>query len=183
MTAKKKTPVKVLRKYSLSNEVSYIYPFVSGGDSPLIPGSSIKGALRTAVISAVTRKKLAKGQPPSTSPGDFLEKQVGKKRDNIKQSMNAVQVQDLPFDNEKLSLFQFRSYSLRKLEFVEKPDKTRVVEAVPANTQLKNELVLRMTYREQDRQLFQGTEEILDITTTLKNHYLQPIGKNLHRSG
>ena len=165
--------LKVLRKYSLSNEVSYIYPFVSGGDSPLIPGSSIKGALRTAVISEVTRKKLYQGQPLSTNPGDFLEKQVGKKRDNIKQSMNAVQVQDLPFDSENLSLFQFRSYSLRKLEFVEKPDKTRVVEAIPANTQLKNELVLRMSYREQDRQLFQGTEEILDITTTLRNHYLQ----------
>jgi CRISPR/Cas system CSM-associated protein Csm5 (group 7 of RAMP superfamily) len=165
--------LKVLRKYSLSNEVSYIYPFVGSGDSPLIPGSSIKGALRTAVISAVTRKKIEQGQPLSINPGDFLEKQVGRNRDNIKQSMNAVQVQDLPFDSENLSLFQFRSYSLRKLEFVEKPDKTRVVEAIPANTPLKNKLVLRMSYREQDRQLFQGTEEILDIATTLKNHYLQ----------
>lgn len=165
--------LKILRKYSLANEVSYIYPFVGSGDSPLIPGSSIKGALRTAVISAVTRKKIKQGQPLSINPGDFLEKQVGKNRDNIKQSMSAVQVQDLPFGSENLSLFQFRSYSLRKLEFIEKPDKTRVVEAIPANTLLKNELVLRMSYREQDRQLFQGTDEILDIATTLKNHYLQ----------
>lgn len=172
LTYFKERKLKILRQYSLSHEVSNIYPFVRGGVSPLIPGSSIKGALRTAVISAVIRKKLGKGEAVSTSPDDFLEKQVGRKRDNIKQSMDTVQVRDLPFDQEKLTLFQFDSYSLRKLEFVKKEDKTRVVEAVPAGTVLDAELVLRFSYRAKDRDQFQGIPEILDISTTLKEHYL-----------
>lgn len=172
LTLFKERKLKVLRQYSLSHEHQNIYPFVRGGVSPLIPGSSIKGALRTAVISAVLREKLRKGESVSTSPDDFLEKQVGRKRDNVKQSMDAVQVRDLHFDEKKLTLFSFDSYSLRKLEFVKKEDKTRVVEAMPADTVLDAELELRFFYRERDRGEFRGIREILDISTTLKEHYL-----------
>ncbi len=171
LTFFKERKLKILRQYSLSHEYQNIYPFVRGGVSPLIPGSSIKGALRTAVISAVIREKLRKGEAVSTSPDDFLHKQVGRNRDNLKQSMDTVQVRDLHFGEKKLTLFSFDSYSLRKLVFVKKEDKTRVVEAVPADTVLDEELELRFSYRERDRGEFQGIRELLDISATLKSHY------------
>lgn len=175
----KERKLKILRQYTLSHDYQNIYPFVRGGVSPLIPGSSIKGALRTAVISAVLREKLRKGETVSTSPDDFLETPVGQKRDNLKQSMDTVQVRDLPFGEDKLTLFPFDSYSLRKLAFVKKEDKTRVVEAVPAGRVLDAELVLRFSYRETDRNRFRGIPEILDIAGTLREHYLYWIPREI----
>jgi hypothetical protein len=96
---------------------------------------------------------------------------VGKKRDNIKQSMDTIHIRDLHIEVDNLSLFQFRSYSLHKNAFVEKTDKVRVVEAIPADTHLKYNLDVRLAYRESDKESFKGVEELLDLSTTLRDHY------------
>jgi CRISPR type III-A-associated RAMP protein Csm5 len=171
--------LKILRKYSLPHGNQDIYPFVCGGVSPLVPGSSIKGALRTAVISTVLREKLRNGEKVSRPPDDLLRNEVEQNSDNVKQSMDVVQVQDLPLGKDKLKLALFDSYSLQNSVFAKKKDKTRVVEAVLENTELDGELVLRFSYRETDRGMFRGVREILDISSTLKNHYLYWIPREI----
>ncbi len=171
--------LKIQRDYSLAQEPADIYPFIRESFTPLIPGSSIKGAIRTAVLSEVILKKLAKKESISTSPEKYLEKKVGNKEDNIKRSMEAIQIRDLSFTGDQLKLFSFSSYSLSRNEFIEKKGKTRLVEAIPANVSLKQALEIRLVYREMDKNRFLGIPEIVDFSQTLRDHYKRWIPREI----
>ncbi len=175
----KQRQLKILRQYSCAHTVSQVYPFIGDSLSPIIPGSSLKGAIRTAVLSRVINAQIAAGSTIQLSPEKYLEKQVGKKQDNIKMSMNALQIPDLPFETNKLVLSPFKTYSLSKHEFFEKENKVRITEALPPNIMLNHTLDIRLHYREKDKREFNGTTEIVDLPQTLREHYKRWIPREI----
>lgn len=160
----------VKRKYSFKEKPPQLYPFIHDHLSPLIPGSSLKGAFRTAVLSQLITQRMEKGETISVSPEKYLEKNPGTKN-NIKMSMSAIQFPDLAFEYDKLKLVVFKTYSLGGgKNFIEKK-KERLAEAIPPDIILKHPLTIRWSYREKDKTDCPGTAEIIDFSRTLQAHY------------
>jgi len=163
--------LKILRQFSYPHPCAQIYPFIRDILSPLIPGSSVKGAIRTAILSQVIRKHIEKGIPVKTDPEEYLKKQFGSQTNNIKMSMDTIRITDYPFQQEKLAPLPFKTYSLNSNAFKEKTDKIRIEEAIPPGTRLNQALHIRWRFRETDKTEFKGIREIIDLAVTLREHY------------
>jgi len=170
--------LKILREYAAPEECLSFYPFVRGGASAILPGSSIKGAVRTAVLAQFIRAKTALGRTAFIAPEEHLQKRMGKKEDNFKFSMDALRINDLGLNAESFALLSFKTFSLSEGDFKEKPDSRRTAESLAAGSSLKERLEFRLHYRQADLQL-PGMNFLTDFCRTLGLHYGHQVRQEL----
>ncbi len=161
--------LRVINSFSIDNDYSRIWTFTEEANIPFIPGSTIKGAFRTAILFHKLNKKIENRERIGRNIEEVFSKEINRFKF---QYLQALRVKDSYILKDYIKILPFHTYSLTKRNgekgMYKKENKTKLAEAIV--NQKRFELEVQIYENERDYEDFKNIFDNLD--KILKDYYL-----------